>query len=54
MTIKNIEQATDETKKTARSNYSSGLKVKTHIKAGPNLNSDSGPSSGGVNNVRED
>jgi hypothetical protein len=35
MKIKKIDQASDETKKTAKSRYSIGLKVKTHIKAGP-------------------
>jgi hypothetical protein len=49
MKIEKIQQANDEIKKTARSNYSSGLKVKTHIKAGP---TDPTGGDGGVHDVR--
>lgn len=45
MKIKKIEQVKEEGKKAAKSKYLSGLKVKTHIKAGP------GPGGGGINDI---
>lgn len=48
MTIKKIEQLDDESKR-AKFKTSSGLKVKTHIKAGPGT-----VPTGGVNDVRHE